>query len=165
MKRISTAYYFAQAILFVVLIFLLPVTVWAQEITLTTVVPSFHTINLYMKGEGTVTVDGVPYEYETALCLVVNSKYIASLKFNSNGYHNDGKDGKSAYQIWLESGNSGTEEEYLASLKGEPGEEGKQGPQGEPGQDGAKGDDGIGVTAIIEEYYLSTSNTEQIGGE
>lgn len=38
-----------------------------------------------------ITVDGVPYEYETALCLVVNSKYIASLKFNSNGYHNDGK--------------------------------------------------------------------------
>ena len=36
-------------------------------------------------------VDGVPFEYETSLCLVVNSKYIASFKFNSNGYHNDGK--------------------------------------------------------------------------
>ena len=34
----------------------------------------------------------------------------------------DGADGKSAYQIWLEAGNSGTEEEFLASLKGEPGE-------------------------------------------
>ena len=38
-----------------------------------------------------LTIDGLTFEYETALCLVVNSKYIASLKFNSNGYLNDGK--------------------------------------------------------------------------
>lgn len=31
----------------------------------------------------------------------------------------DGADGKSAYQIWLDAGNSGTEEDFLASLKGE----------------------------------------------
>ena len=29
-----------------------------------------------------------------------------------------GKEGKSAYEIWLDLGNEGTEEEYLASLKG-----------------------------------------------
>ena len=29
-----------------------------------------------------------------------------------------GADGKSAYEIWLEQGNSGTEQDFLASLKG-----------------------------------------------
>lgn len=35
-----------------------------------------------------------------------------------------GKDGKSAYQIALDKGFIGTEEEWLESLKGEPGEDG-----------------------------------------
>ena len=34
----------------------------------------------------------------------------------------DGKDGKSAYEIWLEAGNTGTEEDFLNSLKGEKGD-------------------------------------------
>ncbi|MCK4481771.1 collagen-like protein [Candidatus Bathyarchaeota archaeon] len=33
----------------------------------------------------------------------------------------DGLDGKSAYQIWLDQGNSGTEQDFLDSLKGEQG--------------------------------------------
>lgn len=33
----------------------------------------------------------------------------------------DGDDGKSAYQIWLDNGNIGTEQDYLDSLKGEDG--------------------------------------------
>ena len=115
-----------------------------------------------------------------------------------DGYQ--GSDGKSAYDIWLEAGNTGTEEEYLASLKGKDGEKGEtgaqgpqgndgaQGPQGEPGKDGEqgpkgddgytpqkgvdyfdgkdgeKGEDGTGVTSIITQYYLSSSNTNQTGG-
>lgn len=39
----------------------------------------------------------------------------------------NGIDGKSAYQIWLDAGNTGTEEDYLISLKGEKGETGAQG--------------------------------------
>jgi hypothetical protein len=35
-----------------------------------------------------------------------------------------GKEGKSAYEIWLDLGNEGTEQEYLASLKGDKGETG-----------------------------------------
>ena len=31
-----------------------------------------------------------------------------------------GKEGKSAYETWLDLGNEGTEQEYLASLKGDP---------------------------------------------
>ena len=33
------------------------------------------------------------------------------------------------------------------------------------GDDGTKGDDGIGVSKIVEQYYLSSSNTTQIDGE
>lgn len=36
-----------------------------------------------------------------------------------------GKDGLSAYQIWLNEGNAGTEVDFLASLKGETGADGK----------------------------------------
>lgn len=50
-----------------------------------------------------------------------------------------GKEGKSAYEIWLDLGNEGTEQEYLASLKGDDGYtpikgidyfDGEQGPMG-----------------------------------
>ena len=34
----------------------------------------------------------------------------------------DGQDGKSAYQIWLDEGNVGTEEDFLESIKGEKGD-------------------------------------------
>ena len=37
-----------------------------------------------------IVVDGVPYTYQTPLCLVINSKYVAGFKINSKGYMNDG---------------------------------------------------------------------------
>lgn len=39
-----------------------------------------------------------------------------------------------------------------------------QGADGKDGVDGAKGDPGIGVKAVVEQYYLSTSSTAQSGG-
>ena len=36
-----------------------------------------------------------------------------------------GADGKSAYQIWLDAGNTGTEQVFLDSLKGQNGKDGK----------------------------------------
>lgn len=39
----------------------------------------------------------------------------------------DGKDGKSAYEVWLSLGNSGTEQDFLNSLKGDKGEPGEGG--------------------------------------
>lgn len=39
-----------------------------------------------------------------------------------------------------------------------------QGADGRDGADGAKGDPGIGVKAVVEQYYLSTSSTTQSGG-
>ncbi len=47
----------------------------------------------------------------------------------------DGQNGKSAYEIWLEAGNSGTREDFLNSLKGKNGEDGRNGTDGAPGKD------------------------------
>ena len=51
----------------------------------------------------------------------------------------NGKDGKSAYQIWLDEGNEGTEQDFLNSLKG---------TDGRNGIDGKNGKDGINGTII-----------------
>lgn len=50
-----------------------------------------------------------------------------------------GDPGKSAYQHAVDNGFEGTEQEWLASLKGEKGDPGERGPKGE---NGAKGDPG-----------------------
>lgn len=60
----------------------------------------------------------------------------------------DGADGKSAYLLAVEHGYSGSESEWLTSLKGEkgdagqPGERGEKGEPGEQGIPGEKGDTG-----------------------
>lgn len=61
----------------------------------------------------------------------------------------DGQDGKSAYETWKENGHpTGTEEEFLASLKGEKGDTGAtgaagaKGDKGDTGAQGPKGDKG-----------------------
>ena len=48
--------------------------------------------------------------------------------------------------------------------KGDTGEKGADGTDGTNGRDGTDGDDGIGVQALEEQYYLSTSNQTQTGG-
>ena len=54
----------------------------------------------------------------------------------------DGRDGKSAYEIAVESGYQGTEEEWLESLKGDKGDTGEQGEKGDKGDRGDKGEKG-----------------------
>ena len=54
----------------------------------------------------------------------------------------NGKDGKSAYQIWLDNGHSGTEQDFLLSLKGKTGDQGPRGLQGQKGDPGPAGHDG-----------------------
>lgn len=75
--------------------------------------------------------------------------YVSDLELT--GGSGDGTAGESAYQIWLDAGNAGTEEDFLASLKGpqgdpgvqgDPGIQGPQGPQGDPGIQGPQGDPG-----------------------
>lgn len=53
-----------------------------------------------------------------------------------------GADGKSAYDIWLANGHTGTVTDYLNSLIGLQGPQGNVGPQGIQGSKGDKGDPG-----------------------
>lgn len=62
MKRRSTAYQIVHLLFLVLMIALLPVSVWAQETTLTANVPSVHTLHIELTGNGRIVVDGVPYE-------------------------------------------------------------------------------------------------------
>ncbi|MFT4076836.1 MAG: hypothetical protein QM647_15025 [Asticcacaulis sp.] len=41
-----------------------------------------------------------------------------------------GAPGRSAYQLWLDAGNEGTEADYIASLKGDKGDKGDTGAAG-----------------------------------
>lgn len=52
----------------------------------------------------------------------------------------DGVDGKSAYDLWLANGNTGSETDFLESLKGPKGADGINGTNGEKGEKGDKGD-------------------------
>ncbi|MDE6502050.1 MAG: collagen-like protein [Ruminococcus sp.] len=68
-----------------------------------------------------------------------------------------GDDGLSAYEIWLSLGNSGTETDFIASLKGEQGIKGEKGDTGERGLQGIQGETGLtgekgtdGFSPIIE---------------
>ena len=61
MKRKNTACKLIQALILAAIVMLLPVTVWAQETTLTTVVPFSHILHLELTGEGAIVVDGVAY--------------------------------------------------------------------------------------------------------
>ena len=47
--------------------------------------------------------------------------------------NSQGPQGKSAYEVWLDAGNTGTEIDYLAYIKGDKGDPGPEGKQGTPG--------------------------------
>lgn len=74
-----------------------------------------------------------------------------------------GSDGKSAYQIAVDGGFKGSEQDWLASLKGEKGEPGQDGTDGTPGQDGAtgpKGDNGKSTYQIAVDGGFKGSEQE-----
>lgn len=53
-----------------------------------------------------------------------------------------GEEGKSAYDIWLENGGSGSQSDFLKSLKGDKGDQGDRGEKGDKGEQGEKGEKG-----------------------
>lgn len=67
----------------------------------------------------------------------------------------DGTDGKSAYQIWLDQGNTGTEADFLVSLKGDPGID---------GNDGTDGQDGRGIVSITQPSGPTTAQVNYTSG-
>lgn len=81
----------------------------------------------------------------------------------------NGENGKSAYEIWLGNGHSGTQADFLNWIKGEKGEQGQQGTNGQDGingkdgQDGENGEDGQnGKSAyeIFKDYYPDYTGSE-----
>lgn len=69
----------------------------------------------------------------------------------------NGSNGKSAYEIAVINGFSGTESEWLESLKGA---DGKDGVDGQPGKDGANGSDGKSAYQIAVANGFSGTETE-----
>ena len=70
-----------------------------------------------------------------------------------------GADGKSAYDLWLELGNTGSLEDFVESLKGADGAAGPAGPAGPAGQQGPAGTGGSGLdlTSIPTRPFDATS--------
>jgi hypothetical protein len=96
------------------------------------------------KGDGETPIPPTPDLYAQLLEKI--DKKIASLHDGKDGADGvdgkDGADGKSAYQIAVEAGYTGTETEWLASLKGEKGDTGEAGASGEKGEKGDRGEKG-----------------------
>lgn len=74
--------------------------------------------------------------------------------------------GESAYEIWLDLGNVGTEQDFINSLQGQQGIPGKDGANGTNGKDGTNGTNGVdgqdGYTPVRGTDYWTTSDIATI---
>lgn len=93
--------------------------------------------------------------------LVLSDGAARALAKRIGGGGEQGKDGKSAYEIAVEQGFKGSAEEWIKSLQGEPGSQGPQGPQGPQGQQGIQGDKGDKGDKG-DSYELQTSDLDKI---
>jgi len=95
---------------------------------------------------------------------MININTTISYGFSNNGTFNNnvtitteissGVQGLSAYETWLSLGNTGTEQDFIDSLKGA---DGAQGPQGEQGVQGETGPQG---PADLNEAFLFAASDE-----
>ena len=72
----------------------------------------------------------------------------------------EGQNGKSAYEIWLEAGNSGTREDFINSLKGQNGADGRNGNNGLPGKDATA--DGAYEMLLGLNVYCENATTDEV---
>ena len=71
--------------------------------------------------------DGTPYKLDSGGILDAPFDELEYVRKNGNWVSlelNDGIDGESSYDIWINEGNSGSKEDFLNSLKGDQGEQG-----------------------------------------
>lgn len=119
--------------------------------------------------EGEMPSEPTPTVYEQILKKFEGKqdKLIAGDGIKINGNVISAADAKSAYVIALEHGFIGSEDEWLASLKGEQGEKGEQGIQGIQGEKGQNGKDGTnGTNGIDGKDGIGITNAEiNISGE
>lgn len=77
------------------------------------------------------------------LSLKSGDKTLSSVEIaGGSGPGSQGPPGESAYEIAVDNGFVGTEQEWLASLKGPQGQAGPPGPKGDPGEQGPQGEAG-----------------------
>ena len=102
--------------------------------------------------EGEMPSEPTPTVYEQILKNFEGKqdKLVAGDGIKINGNVISAVDAKSAYVIALEHGFIGSEDEWLASLKGAKGEQGEQGIQGIQGEKGQNGKDGTNGTNGID---------------
>lgn len=102
--------------------------------------------------EGEMPSEPTPTVYEQILKGFEGKqdKLVAGDGIKINGNVISAVDAKSAYVIALEHGFIGSEDEWLASLKGAKGEQGEQGIQGVQGEKGQNGKDGTNGTNGID---------------
>lgn len=80
---------------------------------------------------------------EREYVLLVDGCMMAEISYDFDfGGGGVGAPGKSAYEIAVDNGFEGTVEDWLESLKGDPGPQGPEGPQGPKGDDGPEGPQG-----------------------
>ncbi len=99
--------------------------------------------------------DITPLDYETWLATVKGEK---GDKGDKGEDGKDGANGKSAYEIWLENGHTGSQTDFLEWLKGEKGDKGEAGKDGQNGKDGAEGKSAY---QLFKEYYPDYKGTEK----
>ena len=102
--------------------------------------------------------DITPLDYETWLATVKGEK---GDKGDKGEDGKDGANGKSAYEIWLENGHTGSQTDFLEWLKGEKGDKGEAGKDGTNGTDGKDGASGKSAFEIFKEYYPDYKGTEK----
>lgn len=102
--------------------------------------------------EGEIPSEPTPTVYEQILKKFEGKqdRLVAGDGIKINGNVISAVDAKSAYVIALEHGFIGSEDEWLASLKGAKGEQGEQGIQGVQGEKGQNGKDGTNGTNSID---------------
>ncbi len=75
----------------------------------------------------------------------------------------NGNDGLSAYQIWLNAGNTGTEAQFLTALRGTTGAQGIQGATGTQGIAGTNGTNGLDGKTVLNGTQSPTASTGNNG--
>ena len=75
-------------------------------------------------------------QFKKALVVILCVLCLTCLAFCVTACNPNSVDGKSAYQIWLDNGNTGTEADFLNWLKGKDGKDGANGQDGKDGVDG-----------------------------
>lgn len=115
----------------------------------------------------------------TLLCVTIFALVGCSSQGKQGEKGQDSLTGKSAYEIWIDNGHSGSESDFLEwlkgtdgangkdgqnGLKGDTGETGPQGPQGEKGDtgnDGQNGTNGLSAYEIFLKYNPDYTGTEE----